>query len=294
MARPRFEIYTDGGADPNPGPGGWGAVVIDRESGATRELSGNEARSTNNRMELSAAIGALESLPPGAAAEIHTDSIYLQKGVTQWLPGWIRRGWKRKGGELQNKDLWQRLAALIGERPLRWHWLKGHAGHRHNERADRLASAAIRGRRQASRPAPAAVPEVEAELYVKVSGGGGWAVLVRRDGEQEMLRGSLPGASSNELDLTAAAEALAAQPVGAAVAVYIGSDYLRNGATRWLPGWRSGGWKTKAGSPVQNRAAWERLERAMAPREVYWRRAEDGGLDPEQWKALAKAARDRS
>ena len=106
-------VFTDGGADPNPGTGGWAAILLDPASGKALELSGGERGTTNNRMELTAAIRALESLKRPCRVKLFTDSQYLKKGVTQWLPGWIARGWKRKDGELQNEDLWRLLAELI-------------------------------------------------------------------------------------------------------------------------------------------------------------------------------------
>jgi len=288
-AEPTYEVYTDGGADPNPGPGGWGAVLIERSSGETRELSGGEARATNNRMELTAAIRALEELPPDARVALHTDYIYLKKGITEWLPSWVARGWRRRTGKLQNEDLWRRLADVVAERRVSWHWVKGHAGHRHNERADELATAAIRSRS----PKRAAAPEAEVEVLLRVSGSdrrGGWAAAVRQGGEERLLTGSVERASANELDLVAAAEVLEALPEGRSVALHTASDYLRNGATRWLAAWRAKGWTTKAGTPVRNRRAWERLERAMARRRVVWPSIK--GRTPRGWKELGRAARE--
>ena len=108
-------VYTDGGADPNPGPGGWGAVLLHAASGSQRELSGGDERTTNNRMELTAAIEALASLTRRCRIELYTDSQYLRKGITQWLQGWKARGWTRKNGDpVLNADLWRRLAELTG------------------------------------------------------------------------------------------------------------------------------------------------------------------------------------
>ena len=137
--RPKVTVYTDGGADPNPGPGGWGVVLFHGATGKKSELSGGEPKTTNNRMELTAAIRALEALKQRCEVHLFTDSQYLRRGVTEWLPGWIARGWRRKDGELQNEDLWRRLAELIVTQDVRWEWVKGHAGHEHNERADELA-----------------------------------------------------------------------------------------------------------------------------------------------------------
>ena len=287
-------VYTDGGADPNPGPGGWGAVLIHEASGKSTELRGAEPHTTNNRMELTAAIRALEALTRRCQVRLFTDSQYLRKGITQWLPGWIARGWKRKDGELQNEDLWRRLAELIREHDIRWDWVKGHAGNQWNERADQLATLAIREQRAAlglNARVPAERPD--AEVFLRVSGSGkrgGWAALVRHDGSESVLSGALSGLSSNQLDLLAAAEALDRLPPGISVAVYTLSDYLRNGATGWLAGWKRRNWVTQEGKPVLHRELWERLDAAMSRRRVSWPVVKKGDDVPEL-KALAAAAK---
>jgi len=140
---PLVHIYTDGACSRNPGPGGWAAILI---SGAHRkELSGGEARTTNNRMELMAAIAALEALRRPARVELHTDSEYVRNGISQWLAGWKRNGWRTAAREpVKNHDLWQRLDNAQAGHQVRWHWVRGHAGHTENERADALARAAMR------------------------------------------------------------------------------------------------------------------------------------------------------
>jgi ribonuclease HI len=137
-ARKLVEIHTDGSSLGNPGPGGWGALL--RHGSVERELSGNEPDTTNNRMELLAAISALEALNKPCSVDLHTDSQYVQKGIGEWLPGWIRRGWKTAGGDpVKNKDLWERLQRAASPHDIRWHWVRGHAGDPDNERVDRLA-----------------------------------------------------------------------------------------------------------------------------------------------------------
>lgn len=132
------DIYTDGACSGNPGPGGWGAVL--RYRGAERELCGGEAQTTNNRMELMAAIRALETLKRPMRVQLYTDSVYLRDGITSWLPNWKRRGWKTAAKKpVKNVDLWQRLETAIQPHDVDWHWVKGHAGHPENERADALA-----------------------------------------------------------------------------------------------------------------------------------------------------------
>jgi ribonuclease HI len=134
----KIEIWTDGACSGNPGPGGWGALI--RENGKTRELKGGEAATTNNRMELLAAISALESLPAGATADLHTDSQYVRDGVTKWMANWKKNGWRTSDRKpVKNKELWERLERAAAVHEVKWHWLRGHAGHAENERADELA-----------------------------------------------------------------------------------------------------------------------------------------------------------
>ncbi len=140
------EIFTDGACRGNPGPGGWGVVL--RYKGVEKELSGGEAETTNNRMEMMAAIAALEALKRPARVRLHTDSTYLKDGITKWIHAWKARGWKTAGKKpVKNRDLWQRLEAAIGPHEVTWFWVKGHAGHPENERADELARGAIGVRR---------------------------------------------------------------------------------------------------------------------------------------------------
>jgi ribonuclease HI len=135
------EIFTDGACKGNPGPGGWGAVI--RAGAHEKELSGGEALTTNNRMELMAAIRALEALNRPCAVVLSTDSIYVRDGITKWVHGWQRNGWRTADKKpVKNVELWQALVAATAPHRIRWEWVKGHAGHPENERADRLACAA--------------------------------------------------------------------------------------------------------------------------------------------------------
>lgn len=138
---PRVSIYTDGSCDVNPGPGGWAALLRwgDREE----VLSGSAPETTNNRMELTAALQALKSLKEASRVSLYTDSEYLKRGISEWLPNWRARGWKRKKGKLANADLWKALDRAIQQHEIDWHWVKGHAGNRDNQRVDRLARVAM-------------------------------------------------------------------------------------------------------------------------------------------------------
>ncbi len=142
MSKERVEIYTDGACSGNPGPGGWGALL--RWNGTEKELSGGERETTNNRMEMMAAIKALETLKRAVPVDLYTDSTYVRDGITKWLPGWKARGWMTAAKKpVKNQDLWERLEAALQDHDIKWHWVKGHSGHPENDRADELARSGI-------------------------------------------------------------------------------------------------------------------------------------------------------
>ena len=135
-------IYTDGACRGNPGPGGWGVMISFK--GKVKELYGGERHTTNNRMELMAAITALEALTRPCPVQINSDSVYVLKGITEWMPNWKKRGWKTASkSPVKNEDLWRRLDAAIGQHQIEWKWVKGHSGDKGNDRADALANLAI-------------------------------------------------------------------------------------------------------------------------------------------------------
>lgn len=138
---PKITIYSDGSCDPNPGPGGWAALL--KSGNREKELHGSERDTTNNRMELTAALRALEQLKRASQIDFYTDSEYLRKGITEWMPRWKERNWRRKGGALANVDLWQALDKAIQQHKITWHWVRGHTGNPGNERVDRLARQSI-------------------------------------------------------------------------------------------------------------------------------------------------------
>ena len=149
----RVRIHTDGACSGNPGPGGWGAILAwnDHE----RELKGGEPHTTNNRMELTAAIAALEALKRPCTVDLFTDSQYLRSGITTWITTWKRNGWRTAERKpVKNVDLWQRLDQLLTQHKVHWHWVKGHSGHDLNERADRLARQGLADTRNATGQAP--------------------------------------------------------------------------------------------------------------------------------------------
>jgi ribonuclease HI len=272
-------------------------VVVDPDSGETEELSGGEPATTNNRMELLAAIRGLESQPAGSRLDVYTDSRYLRQGITEWLPRWIRRGWRRPGeAEVKNRDLWSRLAEQESRHRVRWHWLRGHAGHEHNERADRLAAAEIDKHAVPSAltaatpgPPPATAPEVEGYLKVRCAGGrGSWVALLVRDERQDQLSGRGTGTTANRLELEAGLALLRASPAEATLAIHSG-DYLRRGAAEWMPAWKRAGWRTREGEPVKNADLWRSIDRELAGRRVDWRPNPEGELAKELSRRLKES-----
>jgi ribonuclease HI len=142
---PHVTIYTDGSCEPNPGAGGWAALLIFERQEIP--ISGSDPDTTNNRMELTAAVEAFHALPEPHQVKFYTDSEYLKRGISEWMPNWRKRNWRRKGGKLANVDLWKALDASIQRHQVEWHWVKAHAGNPNNQRVDRLARLAMRGAR---------------------------------------------------------------------------------------------------------------------------------------------------
>ena len=283
----QVDVYTDGGCDPNPGPGGWGAVIRwkDREW----MLNGSDPDTTNNRMELHAAaavLALLQGLLGRCRVNVYTDSQYLRQGITEWIGGWVSRGWRTKNKQpVKNQDLWRMLHRFTQEHDVAWHWIKGHAGHPLNERADQLATRARQALRRISAaspkpttpdaPHPAADDLPAVEICVKASyrgaqGQGGWGAVLRMDEHTRSLSGSEAATTANALLIRGATEALQALSKPCRVAVCSNAKYLVEGASRWVQGWQARDWQTRDGKPVANRAAWEALLEAVRPHAVTW------------------------
>ena len=276
----RIEVYTDGGCKPNPGPGGWGAVI--RFGDNEWLLSGNAVQTTNNQMEMqaaAAALGLLQSLFGRCTMELYTDSEYLRQGITAWIDAWERNGWQTKAKRpVKNQALWQTLHRLTQSHTVTWRWLKGHAGHTHNERADRLATRA-RVALCTPTPPPSRTPTAsppEVEIYVKASyisskQTGGWGVVLCKGDHSRPLNKQAKGVSANALFIRGAAEGLWALTRPCSVVVISDANYLIQGASQWIKGWLNRDWRTRDGKPVANRGEWEALLVAMRPHRVSWR-----------------------
>lgn len=263
-------IYTDGAADPNPGIGGWAAVL--RAGQHQRVLTGNDPHTTNNRMELTAAIAALEALKRPCLVNLYTDSAYLQQGITAWINNWAARGWVHKGGRpVPNADLWQKLWGLTQRHQVTWHWVRGHVGNPLNEWADQLAREA----RLAITPGQEVAEDVP-RLYVRAAcrgnpGPGGWGVvLVQSGAPPRRISGHDPSSTNNRLELQAAIEALRLVSPQTEAQLTTVSDYLYQGVTRWLPAWRRRGWRRKDGQPIAHADLWQQLDALTAGRSLHW------------------------
>jgi len=280
-------IYSDGGSDPNPGIGGWAAIL--RSGRHEKVLSGNEPSTTNNRMELTAAISALEALKRPSSIEFHTDSQYLRKGITEWIERWAAKDWKTKGGKpVSNVDLWQRLWPLVKRHEINWHWVKGHAGDRQNERVDALARQA-RLEITPSEQISADVPRIYLRSSCKGNPGpGGWGAVLEVGDETEQNSGSEPQTTNNRMEITAAIEGVLMLPHGSDVQVFTTSDYLYQGATRWIHGWRRRDWVKRDGKPVANADLWKALDKLQEGYAVRWVNAK--GQDLESLQVAGKLA----
>jgi ribonuclease HI len=292
--RPTVAIYTDGGADPNPGPGGWGVILLFEENGATRkqEVKGGEVQTTNNRMELTAALEALKVLKHSYNIELFTDSQYLKNGITEWMASWKKTNFKK--GKILNSDLWRLLDNEVSRHTIHWHWVKGHSSNEHNERADVLAAA---GRAEAlGQPVAEDIWSNAYRVYLSASDGA-WAVLLEKDGKQTILSGYEGQRVPQRLYLLAAIKALESLSEKEAAHLFTDSDYLRNGIQGWIKGWKRNGWLTQDGKEVKYREFWERLDQLTQARNLKWSSIEG---DLPQLKLLtdalkeAKIAADRS
>jgi ribonuclease HI len=255
-------------------------------------MSGSDPDTTNNRMELQAALNALQSLDDPHRVDLYTDSQYLRRGITEWLPRWQANDWQTtaKNG-VKNQDLWRPLAIEMGRHEITWHWTRGHAGDRWNERADQLASEAI-----PTPPLPLdddqAVHLFTAASYKGKTKTGGWAVVLRFRDQTKSLSGTEKNTTSNRMHIRSAIEGLKALKRPLPVHLYTASDYLKNGATLWYKGWVAHNWQTKGGKPVSHRDAWEALLRLDAHYPVTWHVVNRSEMpaEMEQAKTLASEA----
>jgi ribonuclease HI len=316
---PAAIVYTDGGCDPNPGPGGWAAVLqiqAPERPPAEVVLTGNHPQTTNNRMELEAAIAALAYLRGRyghCRVELHTDSTYLRSGISRWIARWAANGWQTRARQaVKNRDLWHRLYGLVeasgaepseGALSVEWHWVKGHAGDPLNERVDYLATEARArlGANGDARPEPAPAPTTAGDMGPQIQlsvaassrgahGPGGWAAVLSSDTAHTVLDGREPEATNLKLALLAANAGLRALGDPARVTVYTTEETLSKGASEWVHTWRGRGWTTSSNKPVQHRELWQALLQAAEPHHVTWQFVRKSALTADLIEARQAAA----
>ena len=275
MSLPHITIYTDGGCDPNPGPGGWGAILI-QDDGTEIELSDGAESTTNNRMEMSAVITALNHLTKGHRVDLYVDSQYVKNGITQWIAGWQRKNWQTStGNPVKNQDLWQTLDSAVKRHEITWHWVKGHAGDQYNERVDELATTARPGEKGATNTT-VELGDNALTVFIRVAvpkndKAGGWALRIWDGQTATDHSGRIPQVSSaNAMEIMAAFQIFKTVPKDATLRIYCPGDYLHKGITQWIHGWKKKNWRTASGSAVKNADAWRALDEAQQGRTVDW------------------------
>lgn len=292
MKLPTVTVYTDGACNPNPGPGGWAAILL-RADEAPQELCGAEADTTNNRMELRAALEALRTLAEPHQVILHTDSQYLCQGITDWLPRWEQDNWRKSTTkEVKNQDLWRELAQARGRHQIEWKWVRGHAGNAWNERADALACSMVPACSAPVDDAGAIHIFTGATCLAAGSGPGGWSVILRYGQRTKVLTGQENDTTSNRMHLQAALQGVQAIKRPLPIHLYTTSSFLRDGITSWVKAWEKRGWRTEEGKPVRHRDLWEALQQAAAGYEVRYHlvRDPDSPAEMVQAQTLAREA----
>lgn len=286
----KVTIYSDGGADPNPGYGGWGAVLIYGKH--TKELKGSAKDTTNNRMELSAAIGALNALKRPCEIEFFTDSQYLRRGILENLEKWVAADFKRKGETIPNKDLWKKLHKLIEPHTIQWNWVKGHSGDHYNEIVDKLATEA----RQAITPTVGLSTD-QPTLYARGSfkgktNSGGWAYILKLpNGDTIQNSGNASQTTANRMHIEAVMFGLNDLPKNVnSVQVVTVSDYVFLGATEWIKGWKKRNWEKKGGESVSNSDLWQQLDQLSSKIQIVWFNGKNTILDGDELEMVGKRA----
>jgi ribonuclease HI len=255
------QMYTDGSCSPNPGPGGWAAILLFDKGNKEVELQGAEEFSTNNRMELTAALKGLESLEEPCDVEVLTDSRYLQRGISEWLVKWKKNGWVTiDGSEVKNRDLWQKFSVQLERHNITWTWIKGHNNNSWNESADMLAKTV---RHELNTTTTTCDPS-GVHLYAGVTwkhtvNSGAWAVVLNYGSHYKIIGGTSNNTTANRLYLHAVIEGMLCLTRRIPVYIHTRSGYLRDGLDSWIDGWRNRNWLTRDGNAVSNVEQWRKL-----------------------------------
>ena len=290
-------IYTDGACKGNPGPGGWGVILL--AAGKERELYGGTLETTNNQMELLAAIEALEALKRPCSVKLYTDSQYLIDGSSKWMHGWKKNGWRTKEKKpVKNVDLWQRIDEQLNRHDVRFVWVRGHNGDPLNERADALANLGCKPYLGQKEKAPAASEPVGGDVAqafldlaqdqskIAASGpavvaytdgsclktkSGGWGVVIIDQGSEYELSGGASGTTNNRMEMMAAISALVSISPERPTVIVTDSEYLKLGIEEHIKVWKAKNWRKADGGPVKNIDLWKQLDALCLNRMVVWK-----------------------
>jgi ribonuclease HI len=293
-----IEIYTDGACRSNPGPGGWGAVIL-YPNRTPLEISGGEKSTTNNQMELNAVINALESIEKtNDTIVLYTDSKYVKEGITNWLDKWKQNNWKTSlNTPVKNQSLWQKLNSCTQTRNIEWKWVKGHAGNQWNELADELARLAVpkidTHIEKKSEKLPIddsdAIHIFTAIAFSSKNKSGAWAAYLRYKEHTKSISEKVENTSSNQIHIYSAIGGLKLIKKKYPIHLYTLSDYLKDGASIWIRNWHKNNWTTKEGHPVKHKELWMSLHQLIQPYQIKWHRAQKKSL-PRELKMIKDMA----
>tara|TARA_Y100001970_G_scaffold287961_1_gene413949 strand:+ start:7896 stop:8843 length:948 start_codon:yes stop_codon:yes gene_type:complete len=260
-------IYTDGACDPNPGPGGWAAIII--IDSQQKQLQGSELNTTNNRMELLAVINALSYLKPNCKITLHTDSKYVQKGITEWIAKWKSNNWKNsKKQPVANQDLWKKLINVIDLHQINWKWVKGHSDNYFNNLVDSIARSSI-VYKQSSTNSKGLNIFIGAS-YINPNGPGGWAAIIINENQSKILAGQQKDTTANKLQLWCVLQALQHIDFNKQINIHTSSKYLYQGANEWLSLWKKRNWKSQSGQSIKHKKLWENVLTYTQKTNIKW------------------------
>jgi len=290
MPKQKIHIYTDGACQSNPGPGGWGAIILYPDT-PPHEINGGEKHTTNNQMELTAVINALETIKNTQnQIVLFTDSQYVKNGVTNWIDNWKKNNWKTSlNTPVKNQVLWQKLDTCAKDLNIQWEWVRGHAGNQWNESADQLARSAVpnvepheeKKIKKFPIDDPDAIHIFTAIAYSSKNKSGAWAAYLRYKTHTKSISEKVEHMSSNQIHICSAIGGLQLIKKQYPIHLYTLSDYLKDGASRWIRHWQKNNWKTKEGDPVKHKELWIALEHICRAYHIKWHRVSKKSLPRE-------------
>jgi ribonuclease HI len=298
MSNQEIQIYTDGACQSNPGPGGWGAVILYPDTPPCK-INGGEKYTTNNQMELKAVIKALESIQTTQnQIVLFTDSQYVKNGVTIWMDNWKKNDWKTSlDTPVKNQTLWQKLDSCVKGRNIQWEWVKGHAGNQWNESADQLARSGVpvvekhEEKRIEKFPIddPDAIHIFTAIAYSSKNKSGAWAAYLHYKTHTKSIAEKVKNVSSNQVHICSAIGGLKLIKKNYPIHLYTLSDYLKDGASKWIQNWHRNNWNTKEGELVKHKDLWISLEQLTRAYQIKWHRVPKKSL-PRELKMIKDMA----